>query len=51
MNFNTFFFFGGGGVRKINIFWDMNILWISFGDHHKIGLYFEVMTMHFRVYT
>ena len=58
MNINFFFFFffffggggGGGGVRKLNIFWGMSILWILFGGggHHKIGLYLEFISMHFR---
>ena len=38
--FQYLFFFsrggGGGGVRKMNIFGDMKILWIFFGGHHKI---------------
>ena len=29
----------------------MKILWIFFGDHHKIGLYLEVISMHFRVFS
>ena len=33
LNFNIF-----GGFRKLNIFLGMNILWIFFWDHHKIGL-------------
>ena len=32
--FFFFFFVGGGG---------MEILWIFFGGHHKIGLYFGVI--------
>ena len=27
------------GFQKLNIFWDMMILWIFLGGHHKIGLY------------
>ena len=57
-----FFFWGGGGVTilNFNIFGGfqnndflggMNILWIFFGDHHKIGLYLEVISMHFRVFS
>ena len=42
---------GGGGVRKLNIFGGMKILWIFFGDHHKIGIYLEVITMNFRVFS
>ena len=37
--FQYFFFLGGGGVRKMNIFGGMKIFWIFFGGHHKIGLY------------
>ena len=28
-----------GVFRKMNIFWGMEILWIFFGGHHKIGLH------------
>ena len=47
MHFNIFFsqkteYFGGGGGMKI--------LWIYFGGHDKIGLYLEVISMHFRVF-
>ena len=28
----------------------MKILWIFFWGHHKIGLYFGVIFMHFRVF-
>ena len=28
----------------------MKILWIFFGGHHKIGLYFGVISMHFMVF-
>ena len=38
-----------GVFRKIIIFWGMKILWIFFWGHHKIGLYFGVIFMHFRV--
>ena len=34
--------------RKVNIFLGMKLLWIIFGDHHKIGLYLGVISMHFR---
>ena len=44
MNFNFFLIF-----RK-HIFGGMKILWIFFGGHHKIGLYLEVISMHFRVF-
>ena len=26
-------------------------LWIFFGEHHKIGLYLGVISMHFRVFS
>ena len=29
----------------------MKILWIFFGGHHKIRLYFEVISMHIRVFS
>ena len=35
----------------MNIFWGMKILWIYFGDHHKIELYLGVIFMHFRVFS
>ena len=35
----------------MNIFWGMKILWIFFGDRHKIGLYLGVISMHFRVFS
>ena len=46
LNFNFL-----GGFRKINIFWGMEILWTFFGGHHKIGLYLEIISMHFRVFS
>ena len=46
-----FFFFWEGGFRKINIFGGKKILWIFFGDHHKIGLYLGVISMYFRVFS
>ena len=46
MNFNIFWVF-----RKINIFWGMKILWISFGGHHTIVLYLGVISMHFSVFS
>ena len=49
MNFNIFggfqktdYFRGGGGIK---------ILWIFVMGHHKIGLYLEVISMHFRVFS
>ena len=42
---------GGVKILNINIFWGMKILWIFFGGHHKIGLYLEVISMHFRVFS
>ena len=46
LHFNFFFqktenFFGGGGKK---------ILWIYFGGHDIIGLYLEVISMHFWVF-
>ena len=38
MNFNIL-----GGFQKI--------LWIFLGGHHNIGLYLEVISMHFRVFS
>ena len=37
--------------RKTNIFWGVKILWIFFWGHHKIGLYLEVISMHFKVFS
>ena len=39
------------GFSKKNFGGDMKILWIFFGGHHKIGLYFGVVSMHFRVFS
>ena len=35
----------------MNIFGGMKILWIFFGGHHNIGLYLEVISVHFRVFS
>ena len=35
----------------MNIFGGMNILWIIFWGHHKIGLYLGVISMHFRTFS
>ena len=35
----------------MNIFWDMEILWICFGGHHKIRLYLGVISVDFRVFS
>ena len=43
--FSYSFFF-----RKLNIFGGLKILWIFLGGYHKIGLYLEVIYMHFRVF-
>ena len=51
LNFNILGGGGGVGFRKINIFWGVKILWIFFGGHHKIGLYLDVISMHFRVFS
>ena len=52
LNFIIFYIFfrGGGGVRKMNIFWYLYFLDI-FGGHHKIGLYLGVISMHFMVFS
>ena len=42
---------GGGGVRNIDIFGNMKILWIFFGGHDKIGLVLCVSFMYFRVFS
>ena len=42
LNFNFL-----GVFRKRNIFGGMKILWIFFGGHHNIELYFGVIFMHF----
>ena len=44
LNFIIFWVF-----RKMNIMLGMEILWIFFGGHHKIGLYLGVISMHIRV--
>ena len=46
LNFNIF-----GGFQKNEYFWGMNILWIFFWGHHKIGLYLKVISMYFRVFS
>ena len=33
----------------MNIFGGMNIFWLSFWGHYKIGLDLEVISMHFNV--
>ena len=51
----SFFFFfveGGGGVKILNIFWGMKILWIFFFGHHKIGgpnEFIDLYTSHYDV--
>ena len=42
---------GGEGVRKMNIFWGMKILWIFYLGLCKIGLYFGAISMYFRVFS
>ena len=49
LNFNIYFFLGGGGFRKLNFLGGIKISWIFLGGHHK--LYFEVISMHFRVFS
>ena len=46
-----FFFWGGEGVRNINLFGDMKILWIFLGGHDKIGPVLGVSSMYFRVFS
>ena len=46
LNFNIFW-----GFQKNEYFLGMNILWIFFRGHHKIGLYLKVISMHFRVFS
>ena len=41
LNFNIFW-----GFQKNEYFFCMKILWIFFGGHHEIGLYFRVISMH-----
>ena len=45
LHFNIFF-----GFQIVNTFWGMEILWIFFGGHHKIGLYLGFISMHFSVF-
>ena len=40
---NFEFQYFGGGIQKI--------VWIFLGGHHKIGLYLEVISMYFRVFS
>ena len=35
----------------MNIIWGTKILWIFYWGHHKIGLYSDVISMHFRVFS
>ena len=45
-------YFGGFKILNFNIFGGFQkILWILFGGHHKIGLYLEVISMQFRVFS
>ena len=36
------------GFQKNKYFWGMRILWIFFWGLHKIGIYLEVISMHFK---
>ena len=45
MNFNIF-----GVFQKMNIFGVLRFCGYFFGDHHNIGLYLGVISMHFRVF-
>ena len=40
-----------GGFKLTEYFSGIKILWILFGGHHKIGLYLEIISMHFRVFS
>ena len=40
-----------GVFRKLNILGGLKILWIFFRGQHKIGLYLEVISMHFRAFS
>ena len=51
IEFHNFLGGGGGGVRKMNIFWGYDAFVDIFWGHHKIGLYLGVMSMHFRVFS
>ena len=46
LNFDIFL-----GFQKNKYFLGMKILWIFFWGHHKIGLYLEVISMHFKVFS
>ena len=57
-----FFFLGGGGQNfEFQYFWGVSenyIYFLGYEDfvdifwgHHKIGLYLEVISMHFRVFS
>ena len=41
----------GRGIRKMNIFGGLRILWIFLWGHHKKGLYLGVISIHFRVFS
>ena len=45
IEFQYFFF------QKTEYFLGMKILWTFFWGHHKIGLYLEVISMHFRFFS
>ena len=40
-----------GGFPKNEYFRGIKVLWIFLGGYHKIGLYFRVISMHFRVFS
>ena len=46
LNFNIF-----GGFQKDEYFWGYEDFVDFFGGHHKIVLYLEVISMHFRVFS
>ena len=46
LNFDIFL-----GFQKNKYILGYEILWIFFWGHHKIGLYLEVISMHFKVFS
>ena len=46
LNFNIF-----RGFQKTEYFWGYEGFVDILGDHHKIGLYLKVISMHFRVFS
>ena len=46
LNYNIF-----GGFQQTKYFWRYEDFVDIFWDHHKIGLYLEAISMHFRVFS